>query len=311
MVYGQSTIDYMISVQKTAELTGHSNPIFSLERSQKPGILFSGGNDKGLAEWSLETNSFIKVMFPVMASIYAIHCPVGYPLMFAGLRSGEVLVFNFLEQKITYRLRQHIKPIFDIKSSLKKDELLIASEDGSVSVWSLKSLELLHTIQVSNDTIRSIAINTAEDRVAFACRDNRVMIYDLEDYSPIKALIGHTMAVFSLAYSPNGDYLVSGARDAQVKIWDVKTFTLIENIPAHLFAVNHILFHPTRPYFATASMDKSIKIWDAADFKLRKIISREKGYASHALSVNKLVWNGDQLLSAGDDKKILVWNTTF
>jgi centriolar protein POC1 len=54
-----------MTVEKTAELTGHSNPIFTLELSQKPGILFTGGNDKGLVEWSLKTNAFIKVMFPV------------------------------------------------------------------------------------------------------------------------------------------------------------------------------------------------------------------------------------------------------
>jgi centriolar protein POC1 len=301
----------MITVQKTAELTGHSNPIFTLELSQKRGVLFTGGNDKGVVEWNLETNAFIKVMFPVPASIYAIHCPVGYPLMFAGLRTGEVLVFDFIQQKITHRLRHHIKPIFDIKSSVRKDELLIASEDGTVSVWSLKTLELVHTIRISNDTVRCITINPAEDRVAFGCRDNRVVIYDLEDYSLIKELTGHTMAVFSLQYSPNGEYLVSGSRDAQIKIWDNKTYALIQNIPAHLFAINHIAFHSTRPYFATASMDKSIKIWDAADFKLRKIISREKGFASHALSINKLAWNGVQLLSASDDKKIMVWDIAF
>jgi centriolar protein POC1 len=301
----------MITVQKTAELTGHSNPIFTLELSQKPGVLFTGGNDKGIVEWNLETNAFIKVMFPVSASIYAIHCPVGYPLMFAGLRTGEVIVFDFIQQKITHRLRHHIKPIFDIKSSVKKDEILIASEDGTVSVWSLKTLELVRTIPVSNDTVRCITINPAENRVAFGCRDNRVMIYDLDDYSLIKELTGHTLAVFSLQYSANGEYLVSGSRDAQVKIWDNKTYALIQNIPAHLFAVNHIAFHPTRPYFATASMDKSIKIWDAADFKLRKIISREKGFASHALSINKLTWNENQLLSASDDKKVMIWDIDF
>jgi centriolar protein POC1 len=300
-----------MEVQKLAELTGHSNPIFTLELSQKPGILFTGGNDKGVVEWGLKDNSFIKVMFPVPTSVYAIHCPAGYPLMLAGLRSGEVLVFNFIEQKITHRLRHHVKPIFDIKSSSKKDELLIASEDGTVSIWSLKTMELVHSINVSNDTVRCIAISADQNRVAFGCRDNRVIIYDLEDYSVVKALIGHTMAVFSLEYSPMGDYLISGARDAQVKIWDNKTYSLSHNIPAHLFAVNHIAHHPAQPYFATASMDKSIKIWDAVDFKLRKIISREKGYASHALSINKLAWNGDQLLSTGDDKKVIVWDVTF
>src|ERR1700712_4597944 len=89
----------MITVEKTAELTGHSNPIFALTLSQKAGILFTGGNDKGVVEWSLKTNSFIKVMFPVAASVYAIHCPENYPLMFTGLRNGEVLVFDFIKQQ--------------------------------------------------------------------------------------------------------------------------------------------------------------------------------------------------------------------
>ncbi|QXV67436.1 WD40 repeat domain-containing protein [Mucilaginibacter sp. 21P] len=298
-------------VIKTADLTGHSNPIFSLELSQKPGILFTGGNDKGLVEWNLADNSFIKVMFPVPTSIYAIHCPAGYPLMFAGLRSGEVLVFNFIEQKITHRLRKHVKPIFDIKSSPKKDELLVASEDGTVTVWSLTSLELLHAINVSHDTVRCIAIDPAEERVAFGCRDNRIRIFDLNDYSFITNLEGHTIAVFSLQYSPDGQYLMSGARDAQLKIWDAKTYSLVKNIPAHMFAINHILFHPTRSYFATASMDKSIKIWGADDFKLYKIISREKGYPAHVLSINKLAWDGDHLLSVSDDKTVMIWDITF
>src|SRR3569833_4323829 len=94
----------MITATKIAELTGHDNPIFSLELSQKPGILFTGGNDKGVVEWSLKENAFIKVMFPVKASVYAIYCPQGYPLLFAGLRSGHVLVFDFLELKITHVL---------------------------------------------------------------------------------------------------------------------------------------------------------------------------------------------------------------
>jgi WD40 repeat protein len=301
----------MITADKTAELTGHGNPIFTLELSQKPGILFTGGNDKGLVEWSLKDYSFIKVMFPVQASVYAIHCPAGYPLLFAGLRNGNVLVFDFIEQKIINTLKGHQQPIFDIKSIRRKDELLVASEDGTVSVWNLKTSDRVYSIKVSHDTIRSISITPDEKQAAFGCRDNSVKIYDLEDYTLIKSLHGHTMPVFTVQYSPDGSYLASGSRDAQIKIWDSLTFELIKNIPAHLFAVNHIAFHPSLPYFATASMDKSIKIWGSDDFKLYKVINREKGYASHLLSVNKLVWNGSQLLSVSDDKRVIIWDIRF
>lgn len=301
----------MITAEKIAELTGHGNPIFTAELSQKPGILFTGGNDKGLVEWSLKNFLFIKVMFPVTASIYAIHCPIGYPLLFAGTRNGSVQVFNFTEQKIIKTLRFHRAPVFDIKSVKSKNELLVASEDGTVSVWNLETLEQVYTIKASHDTIRSISILPNEKLVAFGCRDNTVKIYDLADYSLMKVLHGHTMAVFTVQFSPDGSYLVSGSRDAQIKIWDSLSFELIKNIPAHLFAVNNIAFHPSKPYFATASMDKTIKIWGADDFKLYKIISREKGYASHQLSVNKLTWNGDDLISVSDDKRIIIWHLSL
>ena len=156
-----------MTVEKIAELTGHGNPIFTLELSQKPGILFTGGNDKGIVEWSLKDNVFIKVMFPVAASVYAIHCPAGYPLLFAGLRNGDLLVFDFLQQKLLAPLKHHQKPVFDIKPVIAKEELLVASEDGTVSVWGLKTLELLHTIKVSNDTVRCIAVSPDEKQVAF------------------------------------------------------------------------------------------------------------------------------------------------
>jgi WD40 repeat protein len=301
----------MISVKKTAELNGHGNPIFTLELSQKPGIVFTGGNDKGLVEWSLKNYAFIKVMFPVPASIYSIHCPVDYSLLFAGLRNGDVLVFDFIKQQLVSTFKHHQKPIFDIKSVGKKHELLVASEDGTVSVWSLKTLTMLHTIKVSGDTVRCIAASPDEKQIAFGCRDNDIKIYDLEDYTFVKTLRGHTMPVFSLQYAPDGNYLASGSRDAQVKIWDAASNDLIHNIPAHLFAVNCIAFHPVLPYFATASMDKSIKIWGADNFKLYKVISRERGYLSHALSINKIAWNNDQLISVGDDKKVMVWDIEF
>ncbi|ASU34540.1 WD40 repeat domain-containing protein [Mucilaginibacter xinganensis] len=300
-----------MTVEKIAELTGHGNPIFTLELSQKPGILFTGGNDKGLVEWSLKDYAFIKVMFPVTASIYAIHGPVSFPLLFAGLRNGSVLVFDFITQQLLPPLKHHQKPIFDIKSVSHKNELLVASEDGTVSIWSLETLSLLHNIKVADDTVRCISVSPDEKQVAFGCRDNQIHIYDLEDYTLVKTLHGHTMSVFSLQYSPNGTCLVSGGRDAQLKICDAASYSLLSSVPAHLFAINSIAFHPSLPYFATGSMDKGIKIWGADDYKLYKTISREKGHANHQLSINKLVWNNNQLISVSDDKKVIVWEIGF
>ena len=55
----------MINVKKLATLSGHQNPIFTIENSQKSGIVFTGGNDKGVVEWQIKKPGYIKVIFQV------------------------------------------------------------------------------------------------------------------------------------------------------------------------------------------------------------------------------------------------------
>ena len=308
----------MIEIEQVASLPGHQNPIYTAEPSQKAGILFTAGNDTGVVEWNLTQKEFIKVLMPVKTSVYALHAPSAAPLLAVGERNGDVSLFNFIEQKIGAVLKHHKQPIFDIKSVTSKKELLVSSEDGTVSVWDLNykdgeidQHQLLYTFKVSPAMVRVISISPDEKTVAFGCKDNRIRIYNLEDYSLLHDFEAHTLPVSSLEYSPDGKYLVSGSRDAQLNVWTTAGYTLHKTIPAHLFAIYSIAWHPDKPYFATSSRDKTIKIWNA-DFELKKTLSIDKGYPMHRLSVNKIVWesNNGHLISVSDDKLVMIWNIT-
>ena len=303
----------MIQIQNTATLSGHQNPIYTVENSQKKGIFFTAGNDKGVVEWSTEKPGFIKVLFPVISSVYSLHSPTSLPLLLAGERNGQVDVFNFEEQRISTVLHFHKLPVFDIKSVASKNEVLLSSEDGSVSVWDLTDLKMLYSFKVADAAARVITISQDEKTVAFGCKDNTVRVYDLKDYSLLYVLDQHTMPISSLQFSPDGKQLISGSRDAQLKVWSTVDYSLIQSIPAHLFAIYSIAFHPTLPYLATASRDKSIKIWDTENFDLKKTISIEKGYDCHHLSINKIIWEpiNNQLISVSDDKLLKIWKVEF
>lgn len=303
----------MIKIERIADLSGHQNPVYTVENSQKPHVFFTGGNDKGVVEWSLKTNSFVKVLMPVKSSIYAMHSPEFNPVLAVGERSGAVQIFNFEDQRVERTLLHHNLPVFDIKSVSSKNELLLSSEDGTISVWNMNGYEMVYKFNVSADTVRVMAISPDEKLIAFGCKDNLIRIYNLEDYSIHTTLHGHTMPVTSVQFSPDGTTLFSGSRDAHLKTWSTSDFSLQQSIPAHLFAIYDIKFHPSKPYFATASRDKTIKIWGADDLKLYRIISREKGFETHYLSVNKIAWSkyNENLISVGDDKMVLVWDVKF
>lgn len=288
-------------------LSGHQNPIYALTNSGKEGIFFTGGNDKGVVEWSLDKMSFLKVLMPVKTSVYSLYYHEG--LLFVGLRSGELSIFDLQKQVVTANFQAHEKPVFDILVVPSKHEFLTASEDGTVGIWSLADLSLLYRIRVSTDTVRSIAISPDAKHAAFGCKDGFIRIYDLNDYSLLYELEKHTLPVTSVQYSPDGKYLISGSRDAQLNFWSVPDYEPRHTIPAHLFSIYAIAFHPTLPYFATASQDKSIKLWGSEDLKLYKILSLEKSTNGHTHSINKLIWtpDGKYLLSTGDDKLVMVW----
>lgn len=301
----------MLTHHKT--LTGHQNPVYALANSDRPGIIFSAGNDKGVVEWSLKTMAFVKVKMPVQSSVYSLF--QNNHLLFIGERSGAFSVYDLNDDKVIARINAHPKPIFDIKVASVKNELITTGEDGSVAVWSLNDFSLIYRFQVAYDTVRCIAISPDETEIVFGCKDHLIRIYNLSDYSLKQSLEGHKFPVTSLAYHPLNKYLISGSRDAQLKIWSLNEdaeYLLNQTIPAHLFTIYTIIFHPTLPYFATSSQDKSIKIWDAENFKLYKILSMEKMGIGHTHSINKMIWSedGKYLISTGDDRKVMVWEIT-
>ena len=308
----------MIEVEQIASLPGHQNPVYTVEVSQKPGIIFTAGNDKGVVEWSLKDRAFIKVMMPVSTSVYALHAPSVAPVLAVGERNGNVSIFDFEEQKVTAVLQHHKQPIFDIQSVVSKKELLVSSEDGTVSVWDLNqragernNYALLYNFRVSEAMVRAIAVSPDEKTVAFGCKDNRIRVYNLEDYGLAYDFEAHALPVSALQYSPDGRYLVSGSRDAQLNVWTTTGYTLHKTIPAHLFAIYSIAWHPHKSVFATSARDKTIKIW-SSEFKLLKTLSVDKGYPMHRHSVNKIVWepNNGYLISVSDDRLVMIWNIT-
>lgn len=288
-------------------LSGHQNPIYALEDAAKENTFYSAGNDKGVVEWSLQSMAFVKVLVPVQSSVYALHRH--NDLLFIAQRSGLILVFDLKIEKTVATLSYHQKGVFDVKTISHKNEILSTGEDGTVAVWSLVDFSLLYHFPVLQNTLRIIAINKPESEVALGCKDGVVRIYNSEDYSLIRELKSHTLPVTSLQYSPDGRFLISGGRDAQLKIWSTPGYELINQIAAHMFSVYAIAFHPTLPYFATCSQDKSIKLWNSENFKLYKILSLEKNTPGHFHSINKLIWSGDgrYLISAGDDRQVMIW----
>lgn len=293
----------MSILSKVANLEGHEHPIYALCISQKSHILFSGGGEGAVVEWSLKNMAPIKVMYKTRASIYALHCPTSLPLLISGDRLGQISVFNFIEQKLVFQKQLTTQPIFGLYSI--EHLLYFTSEDGKLRVFDLEKLEIVSEISISDQALRSITYD-GTDTIYLGSKDNRIYHYSIKNERVIKSDEEHTLPVFSLCYDSKKNRLLSGSRDAQLKVW---SDGIAHNIPAHLYAINSIVNIPDKGLYVTASMDKSIKAWDADTLDLLAIgdSNRNEG---HLKSVNALAYTSfeNYLISAGDDRMIMVWN---
>src|SRR5690606_24878309 len=146
---GKKTPMTPLEIQKAGALTGHQNPIFTVENGPEPAMLFTAGNDKGVVQWNMETLAFERILYPVQSSVYALHLLPGTSRMAIGTRSGLVSVVDVATGKSVAQLKHHDRPVFDIKSFRNKPELVLSSEDGTVSVWDTSDFRLLYHFKVA------------------------------------------------------------------------------------------------------------------------------------------------------------------
>ena len=301
-----------VEVAHIATLTGHSGCVYAMDRGFSEHTIFTGGSDRYIALWNLETLKAEKFSAALPSPIYTIcHIPEKNILL-AGTTTGSIHILDLNKKKEIKILQHHRGPVFDIQYSLKTNCFYTAGGDGNLAVCSLDTLSLLKMKKLSYDKARSIAFNYVTSEIAVALGDSNVLIFDLLTLEYKNDFIAHqvgekVVGANVVRYSPDGKFLLTGGRDAHLNIWSVENYELIKSIPAHNWAIYDITFNPDATLFATASRDKTIKIWDAKTYQVLKRITK-LNFEAHTHSVNKLIWSTyrNYLVSVGDDKMVMI-----
>jgi WD repeat-containing protein 61 len=297
-----------VNAQKIKELEGHKAAIYTIAEGYNENMLLSAGSERFVAEWNLDEPELARVIAKSAGVIYSQLVLRNNKTLLLGNDKGGIHVIS-LEKNVEIKyLLGHEKGVFDMLLHPRLNLVFVAGADGKVSIWDAEDFHFISELKLCEKKIRQFALSPDGNRLAIACGDNFIRILNTSSHIVEHEFEAHTMSVNSICFSPDGNHILSGGKDAMLKIWDSKRFELIKEIPAHNYAIYSIVFHPDGKLFATGSRDKTIKIWDASTFDFLLRLDAEK-FEGHKNSVNKLVWSNhdDLLISAGDDRKIMLW----
>ena len=201
-------------------------------------------------------------------------------------------------------LNGHTGAVRAINFSMDGTRLLSGSEDKSVRVWDVETVEQLKEIHTSS-AISSVIYSSNDSIIAVADTAGNLLRYDVNSYktekaincgsdvrslafapdasfilathannvtsvdlSPKKATVvvtGHTAQVNAVAYSPDGRFAVSGADDTTVRLWDTKTGqSLGRELRGHSGAVLAVAVSPDSRSIVSADSDGMGRVWSIA-----------------------------------------------
>lgn len=297
-----------LSARKKIQLTGHNAAIFALSPGAQTNEFLSGAGDGWVVRWNLDDPETGRLIAKVETQIFSLCYLPERSIIVAGNMNGGVHWVDLNDSERNRNVAHHQKGVFGM--CRVENGVLTVGGDGMVTRWSTDTFRTVESLQLTNQSLRSIDYQPGRHELAVGSSDNCIYLLDA-DTLQIKKKIpqAHDNSVFVCRYAPEGRHLLSGGRDAHLKVWDLEEDArLLSSQPAHWFTINDIAFHPSGAWFATGSRDKTIKIWDTASFQLVKVLEGVRD-GCHFNSVNRLFWSSHrgELISASDDRSMIIW----
>ncbi|GME81504.1 unnamed protein product [Ambrosiozyma monospora] len=328
VVSGNSSSIDKKPTSKVLRLRGHKAPVLTTKFNNDSTLLASGGMDKHLAIWNLnsitEPESDFTDETELDFNYLQLHKSAITSLAWSNLQ--ETLLFTASADATTccFDLNKSAKTkTFRQSSSInqiavsKKDLVLTASDSNGVKLWDLRSKFPVAEIP-SKFPVLTCCIDTHNDTsLYFSGIDPTVHCYDIRNtQSPTWSESNQFHSITSLSLSRNGEYLLSKSLDGTIKYFDSRIIVKGKRAKPYLFdgpkatqedyLIRSILVESesddTKKTVVSGSNDGFIYSWD---FLSRKLLDRIDGHTGTILDLDYSSTLGKLATSSNDTTVIL------
>lgn len=284
------------------QLLGHNGPIYAL--SQDGDHLYSASSDKLIVRWNIPDGTQDHFVVKTDRPAFSILKSQITQELIIGLDDGSIHVIDTERKKEIKHLKAHLHAVFTLAEHPQNGQRYSADAAGNLFVWDAQ-WHLLLKIPLGCGKIRDIKFSTNSQFIFLACGDGKIKMLDCEFFNELNDWTAHQEACTALCLLPDATIL-SGGKDAYIRHWDTNG-VLLKSFPAHKGTIYGLALLDSKQY-VSVSRDKSIKIWDLSSHQIAQKI--EMSGRTHLHSINVVLSRGEQFITAGDDKRIIVWSQT-
>jgi WD40 repeat protein len=282
------------------EFNEHKAPVVSLSFSPDGHYMMSGGEDKLLAIWNMETleadfkyndnyyppraievtqvnniffgsgpdiklidlnNNTLAVFKGNTTHIWSVDYAPEQHKVAAGSFDNSIKVWDCVTQKIDFVLYGHKKSALPVAFSPNEKHIVSGSLDRTVKIWNAMTGELLTSLEKHTDNIYDIEFHPSGKYFATCSRDMTIRLWDFETGEVVKTFVGHDKGVMDIEFTPDGNHIVSASLDGTIRLWILKSGKTIYTFTDHKGAVNCIAISRDGNFLASGGADNKVFLW--------------------------------------------------
>ncbi|KAL1138690.1 hypothetical protein AAG570_008752 [Ranatra chinensis] len=145
-------------------------------------------------------------------------------------QSGDAQLWHVMSNTQVHTFKGHSGAVLCMAITKQSQYLITGSEDTSIIVWDLKTLELKLRIYEHIASVLCVTLALGNSVIVSGGEDSRIIVTSLKTGDVVVKIDHHRGPVTALNVTPQGDILISGSSDKSVCLWELENFTLLNSI---------------------------------------------------------------------------------
>jgi WD40 repeat protein len=245
-------------------MLGHNLGVGGLDFSRDGHSLASAGTDGSVRIWNVETGaqqSIVYVSAEQAASAVAFSADGRRIVAGTGFGDSTLGIWDTSKIDPIKVFYGHTGPITDVVYGTVGDQVISASEDGSVRVWNTTTGALDFLLDQKSTPYRTLALSNDGRTLAAGNADGFIRLWAMPSGDPLAEFHAHDDWINALSLSRDGTLLVSASRDRTVRVWDVAAREELHRYTAHPFEHLTVAINSDSGWVASGATDASIILW--------------------------------------------------
>ena len=218
---GQVKLLDVAARKELAELTGHTNKVFTAVFSPDSKTLATGGADQTVRLWDLATMKTRAVLEGHAGAVMSVAFSADGKTIASASADRTVKLWDASTGKQLGTIKGHDDEIRTVAFSPDGKTLATGSADWTARLWDFATRKERAVLKGHRGGVLCLAFSADGKTLATGSGDETVKLWDLATTKERATLRGHRSGISAVAFSPDARTLASAGMDDPVRLWEL------------------------------------------------------------------------------------------